>query len=233
MIASYRNYALDKATDIGSYMFALEMAGAYRMISNLETACEIVTSGGITSYEDAFEVMSTVAAVGDALEMVRVAVLEDLNYNNVNNGLDKAVWWVKTTLNGFISGMGGMLDEAGKTAAKTLTKNELMLRMAELKACGLLIESSAGLVDGLLTGNFKVGDALTLTVQKVFDNNTAVQIGTNIVSQFTKVIEKSQNNGFGWITAYLEKYCYRITDAGYTYSMDNYILLDDIMEEAK
>jgi len=235
MIASYKNYAVDKATDIGSYMFALEMAAAYRMIGDLENACEIVLCGDITSYEDAFELMSTISTEGEALEMVRVAVLDSLDYSDVDSGWKKAGWWLKKTLSGVISGMGGVLDEAGKSAAESLTEDELMDYLVELKACGLLVESSGGLVDGLLTGNFKPEDALILTVQKVFDDNTAVKIGTSILGQFTKVLEKNQNNGFGWVTAYFEKYCYYISDTGYTYlnQMDTYVLLDEIMEESK
>lgn len=112
--------------------------------------------------------MSTTYAIGEAqaLEQLRVTVLEDLNYNEVDSRLDQAVWWARTTLSGIISGMGGMLEKAGKTAAKTLTKKELMLCMAEIKACGLLVESSVSLVDGLITGNFEVADALTLLYRK-------------------------------------------------------------------
>lgn len=62
-----------------------------------------------------------------------------------------------------------------------------------------------------------------------------MKIGAGIVGQFSTVIEKSQNNGFGWITAYLQKYCYDITkiEAVYSNQKDAYTLLDDIMEEVE
>lgn len=112
-----------------------------------------------------------------------------------------------------------------------LTGDELDDMLAEVKAAGLLLESSGNLVTGLVSGDFKPEDGLILVTQKVFDTSAAQRISTNILGQFIGVLDKGEKNGFGWIRAFLERYCYQIEETAFVNDMPkkHYLLLERIM----
>ena len=90
-------------------------------------------------------------------------------------------------------------------------------------------------MDGLVNGKFKSQDIVVLVTERIYGSKLVVKIGANILVEFDAVLGSSDNNGYGWMVSYLNKYCYTIdevvTDIYRDYMNNTYTLLDDIMKE--